>query len=183
MQQSSRDWPRLRQLTATENPFISVNVSANQLNDPAFGKTVHRILQVNGMPAQDLKLELTETALVAEQDIAHALLRELHESGITWALDDFGTGYSSLSSLQNYPIGTLKVDRSFVGQMLLSSLSMQIVMNTLGLAHSLGIDVVAEGVETAETFDLLRQLGCEYGQGWLFGKPQPLEILENNLSS
>lgn len=181
LEQSSRDWPRLRQLTATDSPFVSVNVSATQLDDPTFGDAVKRILQRHRMEPQHLKLELTETALVAERDIAHALLSELHESGIAWAMDDFGTGYSSLSSLQNYPIGTLKVDRSFVGQMLFSSLSMQIVMNTLVLAHNLGIDVVAEGVETPETFDLLRQLGCEYGQGWLFGKPQPLEILERGL--
>jgi len=181
LEQSSRDWPRLRQLTATDSPFVSVNVSASQLDDPSFGDTVKRILQSHRMEPQHLKLELTETALVAERDIAHALLSELHATGIAWAMDDFGTGYSSLSSLQNYPIGTLKVDRSFVGQMLFSSLSMQIVMNTLVLAHNLGIDVVAEGVETPETFDLLRQLGCEYGQGWLFGKPQPLEILEQGM--
>jgi len=180
--QACRDWPRLRALAGVDQPFVSVNVSASQLNDPGFADTVSRILADGGMDPRHLKLELTETALVAEREIAENLLRQLESNGVSWALDDFGTGYSSLSSLQQYPIGTLKVDRSFVAQMLLSSLSLQIVMNTQGLAHSLEIDVVAEGVETPETYALLRQMGCEFGQGWLFGRPQSVEDLARILA-
>lgn len=178
LEQACRDWSRLKKLTSTEKSFVSVNVSANQLNDPILFDMIKSILHQNNMNPSDLKLELTETALIKEREIAEELLLKLKNYGVSWALDDFGTGYSSLSSLQNYPIGTLKVDRSFVSQMLTSSLSMQIVMNTMGLAHSIGIDVVAEGVETPDTFNMLHQFGCEYGQGWLFGKPQPIEVLE-----
>jgi len=102
------------------------------------------------------------------------ILGRLIDLGFQLALDDYGTGYSGLDTLQRYPIGTLKIDRAFVAPMLTSTDSMEIVRSSINLAHTLGMTVVAEGIETREASDVLAALGCDYGQGWLFGKPQPL---------
>ena len=129
------------------------------------------------MPAPELKLELTETVIINNPELALQLLGKLTEAGSTLALDDFGTGHSGLDSLHRYPIGTMKIDRSFVSQMLSSPHSAKIVQASIDLAHSLKMDVVAEGIEIEDERLALLELGCDYGQGWLFGKPASLQYI------
>lgn len=174
LERSSRDWPRLREMTKHETPFVSVNLSARQLTGDNLVEDVKAIIARHNMPPECLKLELTETVMVEQPALAMSILGHLIELGFKLALDDYGTGYSGLDNLQRYPIGTLKLDRAFVAPMLTSSQSLEIVRSSIALAHTLGMSVVAEGIETKETRDLLADLGCDYGQGWLFGKPIPL---------
>jgi EAL domain-containing protein (putative c-di-GMP-specific phosphodiesterase class I) len=174
LERSSRDWPRLRAMIKHETPFVSVNLSARQLTGDNLVEDVKTIIARYNMPPESLKLELTETVMVEQPALAMSILGRLIELGFKLALDDYGTGYSGLDNLQRYPIGTLKLDRAFVAPMLTSSQSLEIVRSSIALAHTLGMSVVAEGIETKETRDLLADLGCDYGQGWLFGKPIPL---------
>jgi len=132
---------------------------------------VHRILENTGFPANRLELEITESALVGDLAFAATLLGQLKALGVSLALDDFGTGYSSLRHLRALPFDKLKIDASFVGAMESDGESGKIVAAVVGLGHSLGLTTVAEGVETPETAALLKRLGCDIGQGWLFGRP------------
>jgi EAL domain-containing protein (putative c-di-GMP-specific phosphodiesterase class I) len=127
------------------------------------------------MPSSELKLELTETVIIDNPDVALDLLKQLRDMGSSLAIDDFGTGHSSLDILNRYPIGTLKVDISFVKTMLTSAQSKEIVNSSIRLAHSLKMDVVAEGIEDEDIRAKLLELGCNFGQGWLFGKPLELK--------
>lgn len=177
LDRACRDWQLLRKHTAVESPFVSVNFSASQLLGECFADDVKDIVKQYNMPPSELKMELTETVVVESPELAMIILNKIIEQGITLALDDYGTGYSSLDSLQRYPLATLKLDRGFIAPMLDSEQSFAIVRSSIELAHSLGMKVVAEGIETQDVSDALLQLGCEYGQGWLFGKPAPLEKL------
>lgn len=178
LERACRDWPQLKQSAAVENPFVSVNLSANQLLGEYLVGQVKEIMERHAMTPAELKLELTESAVVEHPEMAMEILRRLVELGSTLALDDYGTGYSGLDHLQRYPIATLKLDRAFIAPMLDSGPSFEIVRSSIALAHSLGMRVVAEGIETEDVREALRQLGCEYGQGWLFGKPTPLAVLQ-----
>lgn len=172
-----QDWPRLRQLTNHESPFISVNLSATQLTGMTLAEDVKAIVARHGMPTAQLKLELTETVMIEHPERAQDILNNLIELGSKLALDDYGTGYSGLDHLQRYPIGTLKIDRAFIAPMLESEQSLEIVRSSIALAHSLGMDVVAEGIETEAVRKALSDMGCEFGQGWHFGKPAALQDL------
>lgn len=174
LERACRDWATLKAQTAVDHPTVSVNLSANQLTGSLFIEDVKQILHRTQMDPAHLKLELTETIIIGRPEIAEQILRGLLEVGLSLALDDFGTGYSGLDHLQRYPIGTLKVDRAFISQILESKQSLEIVKATVQLGLSLGIDVVAEGIETEEEAQILRELNCEFGQGWHFGRPQPL---------
>lgn len=169
-----RDWPILRSRTDYRAPFVSVNLSPSQLTGDGFVDQVKAVVSQHQMPPPELKLELTETVIINNPDLALQLLAKLTHSGSTLALDDFGTGHSSLEALHRYPIGTMKLDRSFVSQMLTSPQSAKIVHASIELAHSLKMDVVAEGIETEDERLALLQRGCNFGQGWLFGKPASL---------
>lgn len=175
LKRSCRDWPILRKSTNFALPFVSVNMSPSQLTGDSFVEDVKSILTRYQMPPTELKLELTETVIINNPDIALHLLNQLTELGSTLAIDDFGTGNSSLGTLNRYPIGTMKVDLSFISMMLTSAQSGAIVNSSIQLAHSLGMDVVAEGVETEDVRKKLIILGCNFGQGWLFGKPSELK--------
>ena len=174
LKRACRDWKTLRTMTETDMPSVSVNLSANQLTGSLFIEDVKQILGRTEMDPQFLKLELTETIIIGRPKIAEQILRGLLEVGISLALDDFGTGYSGLEHLQRYPIGTLKIDRTFIARVLESQQSREIVRATIRLARSLNIHVVAEGIETEEVARELLELGCEFGQGWHFGRPEPL---------
>ncbi len=152
---------------------LSVNVSARQFRDPELVETVHSALQRTGYPAQLLQLELTESMLMNDPAASAERMRELANQGIRIALDDFGTGYSSLAYLQRFSLDTLKVDRSFVKDMLADASSANIVSAVIGLAHNLHLSVTAEGVETVEQQDALRAHRCDAMQGYLFAKPMP----------
>ncbi len=152
---------------------IEVNLSARQVADARIVTTVEEVLSRTGLPARHLTLEITESALMRDTDTALEVLRALKQIGVQLAIDDFGTGYSSLSYLQQFPVDILKVDRSFVEQLGVRHESEAIVSSVIGLAHALGLKVVAEGVETVRQLDVLRSLQCDLAQGYLFSAPLP----------
>jgi diguanylate cyclase (GGDEF)-like protein len=164
-----------------ERMRMSVNVSPRQFFSGALVPAVRRALEENGLPAACLMLEITESALLGNNDLTARQLHELRELGVRLAIDDFGIGYSSLSYLRSLPIDTLKVDRSFVRDLPVNAETASIVTAILALAKSLRLGVIAEGVETAEQARFLRTLGCELMQGYLFGKPLPLNEFEKRL--
>jgi len=158
---------------------LSVNISPTQLRDISLVKSIRDLAEAGGFPLSQLVLEITEGAMLTDLDRARMVVNELTGMGCKLALDDFGTGYSSLAQLQALPFSELKIDRSFVSAMTKSRENRKIVASIIGLGHSLGLVTVAEGVETEEQADMLLWLGCEQGQGWLYGKAMPhTEIAE-----
>jgi len=151
--------------------FVSVNLSVKQFNQPGLVENIADLLSRFQLPPRCLKLEITESVFSDNIEAAVGLLTELRELGVQLSIDDFGTGYSSLSYLQRFPIDTLKIDRSFVTQMMENEENLAIVRTIVALAQNLGMDVVAEGVETEDQLKLLRKLECENGQGFLFSTP------------
>jgi len=143
------------------------------LRHPAFATSVQQVLGETGWPAQQLELEITETALMEDPAEAAALLRRLASLGVRLALDDFGTGYSSLAYLKDYPLHRLKVDRGFVQGLQVNSSDRVIAASIIQLAHALGLRVTAEGVETAQQREFLVEQQCEELQGYLFSAPIP----------
>ena len=161
---------------------VSVNVSARQIVDPAFGSEVSALLAQAGVPPDRLVLELTETALVTHVDAALAGVRELKGLGARLAVDDFGTGYSSLSQLRRFPVDLLKIDGSFVRSMSTEPRDEALVRAVLGLGRSLQIPTVAEGIETTAQLETLRANDCDLGQGFLLGRPMPAGELAGYLA-
>jgi diguanylate cyclase (GGDEF)-like protein/PAS domain S-box-containing protein len=151
--------------------FITVNLSSKQFSQTTLISTFANILEETGVKPQSVKLEITESVVMENIDTATDMLRQLRSLGVQLAIDDFGTGYSSLSYLHRFPIDTLKIDRSFVTRMSENNENTEIVRTIVVLAQNLGMDVVAEGVETNEQLVLLQKLGCENGQGYFFSKP------------
>ncbi|MCK6433913.1 MAG: EAL domain-containing protein [Burkholderiaceae bacterium] len=178
-----------RQLAAWSNATrlaelpISVNVSAVQLRSPGFVAAVGRCLRESGVAPQRLKLEITESVLVHNPDEVIAKLSALRRSGVTFALDDFGTGYSSLAYLKRLPINQVKIDRSFVHDLPVDPNSAAICNAIVGLGNSLGLQVVAEGVETKAQWDHLRVAGCGMAQGYYFCRPLPPEHIPAQLGA
>jgi diguanylate cyclase (GGDEF)-like protein/PAS domain S-box-containing protein len=156
-----------------DGPPVSVNLSARQLAYPGIVEDVGDALEGAGLPASRLWLELTETALFEEADAPLPVLHELKALGVMLVLDDFGTGYSSLAYLQRFPLDALKIDRAFVAEMTGDPRAAALVEAIATMARSLGLTVVPEGIETPEQREALLTLGCRYGQGWLFGRPEP----------
>ena len=154
---------------------VSVNVSARQLHDPDFVASVEGVLERTGARPGCLRLELTESMLHTNLEAAIGKMQQLRQRGVCFSLDDFGTGYSSLSYLRQLPVAQLKVDRSFVCDIQSSADDMAIVKMILALASSMGVEVVAEGVESQVQFELLRRYGCQKYQGYLFGRPAELQ--------
>jgi EAL domain-containing protein (putative c-di-GMP-specific phosphodiesterase class I) len=152
---------------------VEVNLSARQIDDPRIVRTVEDILARTGLPPEHLTLEITESALMKDAAAALGVLGALKELGVLLAIDDFGTGYSSLSYLQRFPLDILKIDRSFVESLGVNVGDEAIVSAVITLAHALGLQVVAEGVETDEQLEALRSFGCDLAQGFLFSKPLP----------
>jgi len=155
---------------------LSVNVATQQLIDGRFLDVVHDALGETGIDADSLWLEITETALMADTNAAGRALRDLRGLGLHLSVDDFGTGYSSLTYLKRFPVEAIKIDRSFVTGLGLEADDTSIVEAVVRLGHSLGLSVVAEGVETPLQLNRLRELGCDKGQGYLFGRPRPASI-------
>jgi diguanylate cyclase (GGDEF)-like protein/PAS domain S-box-containing protein len=162
---------------------VSVNLSARQLAQPALVDQVAAVLSRSGLEPASLKLEVTETMLMDNPELSNLVLRRLKDLGVFLAIDDFGTGYSSLAYLQSFPIDTLKIDKSFVMGMTSDPGKFNIVKAVTALAHSLGLDVVAEGVEEQEQRIMLHAVGCEYAQGFLFARPVPEKDLAAQLGS
>jgi EAL domain-containing protein (putative c-di-GMP-specific phosphodiesterase class I) len=157
---------------------IAVNVAPPQLADPKLVERVHAVLIETGLPASRLEIEITESSIIGDQQLALHAIRRLKGLGVKIAMDDYGTGYSSLSTLQTFPFDKIKIDRAFVSGVATSRQSAAIVRSTLILAASLDIPVLAEGVELEEHMDFLRREGCAQVQGFLFGKPLPRSGIE-----
>ncbi len=170
------DWakqPELAHLT------LAVNVSAKQFQRPDFVDQVLQVLTQTGADPSRLKLEITESMLLEDVDNVIARMATLKRHGVSFSLDDFGTGYSSLSYLKRLPLNQLKIDQSFVREILQDTNDAAIAHSTVALTHSLGLTVIAEGVENAEQRDCLHQMGCRAFQGYLFGRPMPPEDFES----
>jgi len=150
---------------------MSVNLSCKQFAQVDLVEYVEHVLRETGLEANSLKLEITESVLMEHTASVMTLLRRLHALRVQLSLDDFGTGYSSLSYLHRFPLQILKIDRSFIGSMNADRKHTEIVRAIVALARNLGMEVVAEGVETVEHLTALRALQCDYGQGYLFAKP------------
>jgi EAL domain-containing protein (putative c-di-GMP-specific phosphodiesterase class I) len=156
---------------------VAVNISPVQFQDSTLVARVAGILRTSGLPAKRLELEITESVLLQRSSEDIGTLYELREIGASIALDDFGTGYSSLSYLRMFPFDKIKIDKSFVGEMSHVDVCASIVCAIANLGRSLDIVTTAEGVETEEQFELLRAAGCTQAQGYLFGRPQPLNAV------
>jgi diguanylate cyclase (GGDEF)-like protein/PAS domain S-box-containing protein len=150
---------------------MSVNVSAKQLLQPHLVDEMSKLLRETALPPEALKLEITESAVMADPAAAAEMLQKIKSLGVRLAIDDFGTGYSSLSYLHRFPLDTLKIDRSFISGAADGSEGMEIARTIMPMAKNLRLDVVAEGVETIEQVGLLRRLQCKYAQGYYFSKP------------
>ncbi|MBV8527593.1 MAG: bifunctional diguanylate cyclase/phosphodiesterase [Candidatus Dormibacteraeota bacterium] len=156
---------------------LAVNLSGRNLEDAELVERVMRILRETEFPADQLELELTEGVSIAESARASSLLEELHQRGIRLAIDDFGTGYSALGRLRSLPFDRLKVDKTFVDEINGAGGRSSLLETMVHMAHVLGLEVVAEGVETPAQEEYLRQHGCDFGQGYLFSKPVTAEEL------
>ena len=155
-----------------ESPLtISINLCSTRFSEENLLPHINKVLQDTGLDAPSLTLEITESVIMENNDKAIIRLKELKNLGIKLAIDDFGTGYSSLGRLHHFPINQLKIDRSFVSGDIIDDGNLDIVQTIITLAHKLGVDVTAEGVETEEQLAMLKKLNCEYGQGYFFSHP------------
>ena len=179
-----------RQAKAWQNQFgplwMSVNLSPKQLSQTDILERVAGALQATGFDGHSLKLEITESVIMENTESASQMLRQIKELGVRFSMDDFGTGYSSLSYLHRFPLDTIKIDRSFISQMKPHARDHQIVNTIISMARGLRMNIVAEGVETLEQLQSLREMRCGYAQGFYISRPQPNEqieeLLKRNLS-
>jgi EAL domain-containing protein (putative c-di-GMP-specific phosphodiesterase class I) len=155
---------------------VSVNLSARQVLHADFLQVLDAALIDSGLAPELLELEITESMLIEHQDAVRELLVNIKQRGVKLSIDDFGTGYSSLSYLKNFPINALKIDRSFIRDVPHEQDDASIVKTIVSLAHTLRLEVVAEGVETDVQLDFLKGIGCEVIQGYLFGRPMSPEV-------
>jgi diguanylate cyclase (GGDEF)-like protein/PAS domain S-box-containing protein len=173
-----RQLARWQRSPATRHLTLAINVSARQFHQADFAAQLRSALERHHLDASGLKLELTESAILGDIDTTIERMHQLRELGIRFALDDFGTGYSSLSYLKRLPFDQLKIDQSFIHDMLIDHTSNAIVRAVLVMSDALGLKVVAEGVETAAHRDFLVEHGCQICQGYLLGRPMPIEAWE-----
>jgi EAL domain-containing protein (putative c-di-GMP-specific phosphodiesterase class I) len=176
-----------RQVCAWQQRFgcayrVAINLSALQFNQNYLPERIRETLEQTGLPAETLEIEITETAML--KDIAETipLLFSLKQAGVRLAIDDFGTGYSSMTYLKNFPIDTLKIDRSFVEEIVFNQKDAAIAKTIVQLADNLKLSTVAEGVETVEQAEMLKKMGCEEFQGFYFSRPKPPAEIEAMLA-
>jgi len=156
---------------------VSVNLSMWNLHDPALPDRVAALLHTHGLAPAWLRLELTESALMADTDRSMDVLARLAALGVHLAVDDFGSGYSSLAYLKKLPVDELKIDKGFVREMATDETDRAIVASTVGMGHALGLRVVAEGIEDQATWELLAGMGCDVAQGYYVARPLPPDAL------
>jgi len=168
-----RDIRRWRDQYGDNAPYVSVNLSGRELANAGFADQVRGIFAQYGVDPRWIRFEVTESSIVENAEVAAGVLAQLRALGVRVYIDDFGTGYSSLSSLHSYPIDSLKIDQSFISGDHGPSHNWEIVRVIIGLAQALGLEVIAEGIETSEQLQAIRGLGCPYGQGYLFSRPVP----------
>ena len=161
------------------NILVAVNLSPTCLQDEDIVREVAELLRAHNMPPANLVLEITESAVMHDPEYALGILKQLSKLGVKLSIDDFGTGYSSLAYLKRLPVNELKIDRTFVKDMVHDEDDQVIVRTTVDLSHNLGLSVVAEGAEDQETVDALYKLGCDEVQGYFFARPMPIDELKN----
>jgi diguanylate cyclase (GGDEF)-like protein/PAS domain S-box-containing protein len=178
LQRATQQWAAL---SAGRDPALrlGVNVSVHQFQDPDFVTSIAGALRASGMPAPQLELEITESVLLQDAAAAIPRLKDLKDLGVRIALDDFGTGYSSLSYLASLPIDTVKIDRAFIRHITSDTTNGALVRAILQMCRALELDVVVEGVETTAQYAMLREMGVDVIQGFLFGKPVPAEMFNH----
>jgi EAL domain-containing protein (putative c-di-GMP-specific phosphodiesterase class I) len=162
---------------------VSVNLTIPDLLDLELPDRIAVLLAETGVRPEQLELEVTESTILADPFRVRQVLNRLNEMGLRLSIDDFGTGYSSLAYLKRLPVQTIKIDRSFVMEMCEDTSDATIVRSTVDLGRNLGLEVVAEGVETEEVWDALRELGCTLAQGYLIGRPMPAAELKTLLDT
>jgi diguanylate cyclase (GGDEF)-like protein len=172
-------WLQMRSLQSA--PMVSVNLSAGQF-DAGFVETLGAVLAETGMDPEHLCLEVTESMVMPDPELAIEMLHEIKRLGVSISMDDFGTGYSSLSYLRRFPLTELKIDKSFVDGLGRDSESTAIVAAVMGMAHAMDLSVVAEGVETSAQVDALRALGCDQAQGYYYARPQTADRIDELLA-
>jgi len=165
-------------LLGTGAQFVSLNLSGRHFRSPTVGEDFLALMRQYGVAPASIRIEVTERTLIENPTVVKSMLEALRRDGLSLALDDFGTGYSSLSYLHQYPLHTLKIDRSFISELhsLETKGSVAVVRAIQALAESLELEVIAEGIETDAQYVTLVELGCLYGQGYLFGRPQPASL-------
>jgi EAL domain-containing protein (putative c-di-GMP-specific phosphodiesterase class I) len=168
---------------AAVNWQLAVNVSSSQLADRSLVGLIQQVLADTGFPASRLMLEVTEASVVTDSTNATSTLRALKELGVGVAVDQFGAGYSSMTYLRQFPVDTIKIDRSFVAGMTADSDDLAIVASIVSLAAAVGVRAVAQGVETEEQAEALRRLGCPLAQGFLWSQPVPASRLHDTLGA
>ncbi|MEX2015848.1 MAG: EAL domain-containing protein, partial [Candidatus Hydrogenedentales bacterium] len=160
-----RDLPEVRDLA------VSINVSVRQFSDPLFIRTIEKVLTETQLPPHALKLEITESVIMENVDLVTETLDKLRSLGLRLSLDDFGTGYSSLSYLHQFPMNILKIDQSFIRNLIDSRGNFQLVRTILMMAENFGMTAIAEGIENQRQIDQLRDMSCHEGQGYFFSPP------------
>lgn len=163
------------------NFYVSINLSSRQFREPDLVEVVMHVLETSGLPPHCLKLEVTESGIMDNPEEAALKMQQLRERGVHFSIDDFGTGYSSLSYLKRFPIDTLKIDRSFITDATTNTDDQEIIKTIIAMAHSLHMNIVAEGVETREQEEFLAYHGCQMMQGFFFGRPMTSESFEELL--
>ncbi len=166
---------------AAPTTTMSVNVSPRQLADPSFPSIVRKALDTSGVSPHLLWIEMTESMMINEPELARRTLSEVRAMGVRVALDDFGTGYSSLSLLQQFPIQRIKIDRAFISGIAERANDRSLVRTIIAMAQSMGLDLVAEGIETVHQLQSLRELGCDKAQGFLISRPVPPEAVRSTI--
>ena len=182
LEEACRQWQAWQVELNDEPAFtVSVNVSPRQLRDPGFVSEVWRILTKAGLPPSHLTLEITESFMVDDPESARARLRELKTLGVRISMDDFGTGYSSLASLQDLPLDILKIDKLFVDHVAEDPRRTAFAQAIIRMGKTLGLGLIAEGVETADQAERLQSLGCRFAQGFYFSRPVPADEIQRML--
>jgi EAL domain-containing protein (putative c-di-GMP-specific phosphodiesterase class I) len=160
------------------NVRVAINLSPSQLHSSDLALAVADLLKTTGLSPALLELEVTEDILLLDEARVLDMFKRIQDLGVRILFDDFGTGYASLSYLKKFPLDGLKIDRSFVTDLLADSDDAAIVSSTIGLSKQLGLTVIAEGIENRATADFLVSMGCEEGQGYVFGRPMPTDAFE-----
>jgi len=161
------------------NLFFSFNLSPSQISDACILDDILSLISLYDFPHERIKIEITESVIISDLALCTEFMTKLNTTGISFVMDDFGTGYSSLTILSSLPFSGVKIDQKFVHSCVSRKEDRKIISAIVGLANSLDIDVIAEGIETVEQADLLRKIGCTKGQGYLFSPPRPLKRIEN----
>lgn len=171
MREACRQTKQWQKVPSRYQLTININLGSKLFAQPNLVEQISQILQETSLDAQNLKLEITENTIVENDVLVPATLLQLKTLGLRLAIDDFGTGYSSLSRLHRFPIDELKIDRAFISQIATKSGNAAITETIVMLARKLGVEVTAEGIETAEQLALVKELGCDTGQGYFFSQP------------